>query len=257
MAGAETTYVVATSSAVVLERGRAQVSRLRVERDGVTVAPTASGSSYALISPAGVELSDATVTINGDDIAEVTIPALDLPSTLGYGLGYSERWTLVLDGVARSYRRGAVLARFELAPPVSQADLVAGEYPDLVQSLGDYAADLQEIMDGAWGECLRWLWRQATPAQILVEPSDVFDWYRHEVLSRVFKSQFAGRGNNDRARTLWDYHREAAAAAKAALKPIVDRDHSGVQDSLVGEPVARQIHPNMPPSRRTARPWRY
>jgi hypothetical protein len=158
--------------------------------------------------------------------------------------------------VVRTVRRIAVLGRFELHPPVNESELVAGEYPDLVEGLGDYGTSLQPFMDTAWAECLRWLWRHGTPSDLLVDASEVYDWYRHTVLARVFKLQ-AKMLPGDRVETLWRYHDEKAAAAKSGAVPTVDRDRSGLPDSYARAPVAKTVHVNVSPRRRIASPHKF
>jgi len=255
MAAGETVFTFASASRIVLERGRAQVSRLAVYRDGALVAPTPTGSSYELVSPAGVVVANPTVSVAAG-IAQVTIPSLSLPTTLPYGEGYSERWVLVLESVPRTFRRMAVMGRFELHPPVAETELTLGEYPDLVSSLGDYGQSLQTFMDAAWNELLRHLARYGTYAHIVVEPTDVFDYYRHLVFERVFRALLKFQ-DSERWRNLWEFHREEMKAARDGLRIQVDRDVDAMADSLGPDPVLRSIHPNLAPFRRMATPWRW
>ncbi len=239
MAASETLYTLGSTSEVVLARGRDQVSEVVAELDGTTVAPTAG--TYTLVAPNGTTISDPAVTIV-DSVATVTIPAADLGTTVAYGVGYYELWTLTLDGVPRSFRRAAVVGRFELHPPVRQLHIVQQEYPDLLTQFAAYPTGLGSIMDGAWSECLRYLWRQGIPSDIVVNPSDVFDWYRHVGLERVFRALLQMQ-DNLRWDTLRLYHLDAAKAARDGLRVQLDPDRSG-DATAEPTPVTKQVHPN-------------
>lgn len=254
MAAGETPFTILCRSQVVLCRERAQVSRIKAYRDGALVVPSAA--DYELLDAGGNVISDEAPSIAVDGTVSVNIPALDLPSTLAFGEQYQERWILTLGGIPRTVRRIAILARFELHPPVSEEELVAGEYPDLVEGLGDYGTTLQPFMDTAWAECLRWLWRQGTPSDLLVDASEVYDWYRHTVLLRVFKLQ-AKMQPGDRIEGLWRYHEEKATAARQGAAHTVDRDRSGLPDSYAREPAAQVVHVNVMPRRRLSAPHKF
>lgn len=255
MAAGELVYVFAQSARVLLERGRAQTSRLAVYRDGVQVVP--SSGTYKLFGPSGAELVSMAATFAGDGTAEAGLTAPQLGATLAYGEGYHEEWTLTIAGVVRSFRRMVVLSRFELHPPVSEVQLVGAEYPDLVTNLGNFGQTLQPYIESTWAELLRLLARYGTWADILVEPSDVFDLHRHMVFERVFRSLFKMQEGNERWRELWLFHRDEMRATREGLKVQVDRDRNGLADSLGMESVVKSVHPNVPPRRRMQRPWRW
>ena len=252
MAGAETNYVFAVRAPILFERGRDNTSKLPVYLEGAAVLPTAG--TYSLVDIAGNEVSAPSVTFGADNIASVTIPAGDLPSTLALGEGYSERWTLTVDGVVRSLRRDAVVARFEVHPPVSEADIIAGQYPDLLVDLAGFADSIQPWQDSAWRQVVRTMTRRGDFVDIVCEPSDLYDWYEHAVLERVFRALWKSSNNNDRYHELWVYHRDQAIGAAAGLRLKVDRDRDGLADSLAREPGSRSVHRNLPPRRYTRNP---
>lgn len=253
MAASETDYSVPVSSPRVLARERAQTTRLAVYYDGALVAPSAG--TYVLVDPGGVERISGAVSIVSS-VAQYAIAALDLPASLAYGEGYSERWTLTLGGVARRYRRSATLGRFELAPPLGVAELVAGEYPDLGAQFVNWSGSLQALIDAEWQTVLRALWRDGTPSDVLVEPSEVFDWYRHAALARIFKS-LLGTQDNPRWDRLYQIHTDEARSARSGLRITVDRDRSGVVDSLGGRSLVQPVQVNAAPTSRLARSGRW
>lgn len=253
MAGGETLYTIAVGSPIVFVRGRTQVSSIQALLDGAAVTPTVG--TYKLIAPDGQTVGEPAVTLGTTSTVSVLSTALD--SDWPYGRGYTERWTLTLGGVARTVRRQAIVGLFELHPPVSELDLVAGEYPDLAQQLGAYGTTLQPYMDREWASCLRHLFRKGVDCTQITEPSDVYDWYRHETLARVFKA-LLGMQDNQRWRDLWTYHRDEAKAAKAGLSiGGADKNNDGVPDTHGRSAVARSSHPNVAPSRSASTPWRW
>ncbi|HEX4935116.1 MAG TPA: hypothetical protein VFV33_18155, partial [Gemmatimonadaceae bacterium] len=81
-----------------LVRGRTQTVSLALYRSGALVAPTQSGSTFTLTSPAGVEIVSASAVTVSSSVATFAIGAASLPSTLTLGHGYREKWSLVLSG---------------------------------------------------------------------------------------------------------------------------------------------------------------
>jgi hypothetical protein len=251
MAGAETVYTFATRAPIWLAFGRDNVTKLPVYRSGAIVTP--DSGTYALRDIGGHTVSAPSVSFDSDGIATATVPGADIPASLGLGEGYSELWTLEIDGVSRTSRRDAVLGRIELHPPVAQSDLVSGEYPDILDDVSGFAGDLQSYMDQAWSYVCRIMTKRGDFPDTVVEPSDVYDWYRQEVFERIFRSLFKSQ-NNDRMFTLWQHHKSEAQREREGLRMKVDRDRDGVADSLAREPGSRSVFPNLPPRRWTRNP---
>ena len=259
MAGSETRYTFWNDCTLFLEIGRANTSQLPMYVGSDLTAPTLAGSSYVLKSPSGETVATKTegsgLTLEGSPgILTAAIDAADLPTaTLSEGENYREEWTVVTPGgESRSIRRTVVLGSFELHPPVREADLVAGEYPDLVTQLGPYTSTgLKPFMDQAWSEVCRKLHRRGISPDILVEPSDVYDLFRHTTYERVFRALLKFQ-DTERWRELWQFHLGEKRAALAGLGLTVDRDRDGNPDSLEKEGSVAQVHINAPPARR----WR-
>lgn len=227
-------YTVGPPGPVVLERGREQRSSVSVERDGAVV--SVASATYSLRG--GTEAVTATPDIVSG-AAEVTLGATALDD-LAYGEGYWEEWTLTLDDAddsVRRFRRIVVVGRFALSPPVAQGDIISRRYPDLEANLGGYVASLQAIMDGAWDEVVRQLWRYGLPSTVIVEPGDVYDWYEHAALARVFAACLSAQ-ESDRWRLLYEEHKAAAAAAKQGLRVrVVDPGSDGTISAQPGGAV--------------------
>lgn len=253
MPGSETVYTFPVARAAVYERGRETISDLPIELDGAAVAATIAGCSCRVLGPSGEAVATVTVVDGGGGTPRIVwTPS----TTLAFGAGYTEVWTVKIGTATYTVRRSFSIRRYELHPPVSQDALVQGEYPDLLQQLGPYQSSVQPYLDAVWAEVLRKLDSLGSPAATIVEPSDVYDWVRHEVLARIWKALLAS-AENDRWRELWQYHRDEARAARDSLRYTVDRDEDGVPDGSGKVAPARQVHPNLPYTLRPARPWRW
>lgn len=218
----------------------------RAYRAGALVAP--SSGTYTLLDDTGATVKTGAVIVSGS-VATFSLAALDLPATLALGEGYQERWSLVMpDGTTRNIRRDVAIALFELHPPVTQTEIITGEYPDILHDLGSVVTSLDGFLDAAWYHCVRRLWKHGSWPGIVVEPSDVYDWHLHVTCHRIFKALMKrGGGESDRFADLRDYHDEEAKNAEASLRIKVDRDASGLADDLARHGVGiRQVHANLP-----------
>lgn len=246
----ETLYHFRMDTKPVLQRERANVTQMAAYRSGSLAEP--SSGTYYLYAPrddidTATPVSTGSVTVSGS-IAQYTVAAVDLPSTRVLGPGYLEVWELVMpDGLTYKVRRPVVVGLFQLFPPIAEDDLVSGEYPDLLVSLGaNGSAQLQNFMDAAWKHVIRRLEAHGRWPDVIVDPSDVFDWHRHETLKRAFGAMLM-RQNNQRWRDLYDMHRDDARLARNGLRITVDRDRDGTQDHEGKEAVIKPITPNVPP----------
>lgn len=236
MASTETAYRFRSNVPVMIERGREQVTVLAAYApDGTAAVP--SSATYTLLRPDGTKAVDAaSATPRAAGGAEYTVAASDIPadSTTPLGTRWQERWTLAMaDGTVRTLRRPAALALFELHPMVADVDLTE-LYPDLLDSLGNYASNLQTWLDQAWARVMRQLWRNGDFPYIIVEPTDLYDWVQHEGLSNVFGAlvkMSASTGSSEDWQRLWDYHRNMAETAAGGVRITVDRNQDGQADT--------------------------
>jgi hypothetical protein len=241
-----TLYQIRTPAPVLLERGRAHVRTIEVYRGGSLSAPSAA--TYALLDETGATVKSGAASIVSS-VATYTLAAVDLPSTLALGEGYQERWVLTLaDGSVRHVRRDVSVALFSLFPPVDQAAIISGEYPDLLHDLGPNVASLDGFLDAAWYHVVRRLHKHGSWPGIVVEASDVYDWHLHVTCHRIFKALALAPGTeNERFADLREYHDTEAKNAESSLRIKVDRDASGLADDLGRHGVGVQsVHANVP-----------
>lgn len=253
MAASETVYSVSAGLPRVLARGRDQRTRFVLYDDtGAVVVP--SSVTYTLLGPGDVEIVTGPATLTAG-VAHYDLDAADLPDSLDYGERYAEVWAVAFGGTegTRPYRRAVTLGRFELAPPLGQAELVAGAYPDLGAHLvGPLAGSLGDVIAEAWAHVLRTCWRQGTPGTVIVESGDLYDWFRELALSRIFAALYAA-DPLDRWLTLRDDHRAAAKAAAAGVRLVTDTDSSGTADDAGRRNIAGVVHVNGANRRRWSR----
>jgi len=239
MASGETVYTYRQSGPDVLQRSRANTVRLEVWRDGALVAPTSA--KVSLLRPAGTAIVDeATATISGS-VATYTVSAGDLPATEPTGQLYTLRWALTIDGLERTVQRPCTVARFPMVLPVTDDDLTGGEYPDLVDQLGDYGTTLQSFIEAAKRDVLRELEQCGTWPDIITGPSDLFEPIRQSAYTKVFRFLFS-TNDSERSERLMELHRAEYLRVMKDLRLRLDRDDDGLADDEARESVSRTIH---------------
>jgi len=244
MGNAEIRYTFRVAFPSILERERTQLVSLEAERDGALVAP--SSGTYELIRPDGTTVVGPSAVVITGGIATFSVTAAVLPSTLGYGEGYQERWALVMpDTTTRTVRREAAVARFVVYPPLRQSDIVTNEYPDLVEQLGVYGASVQPWLDGAWGFIMRKMFKAGAWPELIVSQSDFYEPLRHETLYRIFKFLSRRTAGESRWHELMELHKSEFKTEWSTMTSIWDRDQSGFADDLGRKAVATAVHLNV------------
>lgn len=240
MSAHETVYSARIAYPDYLVRGRAQTVSLPLYRSGALVAPTQTGSTFTLISPAGVEIvSGAAVTVSGS-IATYAIPAASLPSTLTLGHGYRERWTLVISGETdpRVYYRDAALVLHAAYPVLTDADL-AGVYSDLTDHLAAGTTSFQAYIDEGWKRILGRL-----EAQGVFPDHVVTSWSLREVHMELTLHLIAldfARAAGGRWMDLAASHKKEFEMAWQRLKFVRGQGSDGQADSDTQTPAARGV----------------
>lgn len=236
---AETSYTIRAPYPVMLQRGRAATTKIEVYRDGALSAPTASGSTYTLLSPSGSTVVSGAVTVSSS-VATYSLSAGDLPSTLQLGEGYQEVWVLVLaDGTTRTFDREAAVILRPLYPVVTDLDLTA-MYPDLATWRGSDVTSMQGFIDEAWRQILSRLIAQGV-LPYLVKSAHAFRT-AHQHLALAIWAGYAAKGRaGANFLELATMHRAAYEEAWKAINFAVDTDHDGRVDDphkrIAAQPV--------------------
>jgi hypothetical protein len=255
VSAAETLYSARIPYADVVERGRQQVVALEVYRSGSLVAPTEAGSSLTIYKPDNTKLVDAgAVTVTGS-IAQRTLTSVVLADSLDLGDGYLQEWTLVLDGVPRTFRREMAVARRALFPVIADADLT-DDYPDLLVQIAGISTTVQGFIDAAWKRIQRKLIAKGVHTYLVVSAASFADWHRELALYLTFKALFRATPS-DRHRDLMAHHLNEAKLAAAELNFTEDADHDGRADSQNRVSASGPIFPNAAPRgrRRPTNRW--
>lgn len=246
MADGEIQYSFRTRAPDVLERERAQVLRMPAYRDGALAAPTVAGSSFTLLDPSGTAVVDGKAITVVSDIAQVALTAGDLPDTLDLSDMYQERWVLVMpDGTTRTVRREAAVARFLLTCPVADPDIVNGEYPDLVNELGDFATSLQGFIDEAWAQLLNKLWNRGRWPEMLVSQSSIREPIRQKTMALIFKFLYRQTSGNNRFLDLMNRHESEWEKAFNEMTSRLDTDMDGRADDRNRVGHGGMVHRNV------------
>jgi len=239
MSSGETEYTYRQGGPDVLQRARANTVTLEVWRNGAKVAPSAA--TVSLIRPSGTfVVQDAAASIVSD-VATYTIGAGSLPTTEDVGRLYQLRWTLTIGGLARTVNRPCTVARFPMVLPCTDADLTEGEYPDLVDQLGDYGSNLQTFLSAAKRDVLRELEQAGQWPDIITGPSDLYEPIRQSAFVKIFRFLFS-TNDSERSERLMELHRAEYAKVMKDLRVRMDRDDDGLPDGERRESVSRTIH---------------
>ena len=233
----------------VLRRERSATVSIRAVRDGKIAPITAAGSTFTLVEPGGNFAIDAQpITVTADGIAEYAIDASQLPDTLPYSELYQERWELVLpDGTTRTIRRECAVSPFLLYLPVSDSDLMDGEYPNLVDELGEQGTTLQPFIDRAYRDVLEELWKKGRWPDLMLSTSAFVKPVRELALFRIFKFLFrvtGGATGTNRWQVLMDHHDAEQKAARSDFRSRIDNDLDGLPESRTREAAGTVVHRN-------------
>lgn len=228
--------------AAVFARGRAVTTSIETRLGGSKVAP--SSGTYTLTAPDKTSVSTGAVTV-ASSVATYTIAAVDLPTTLGYGGGYRERWKLTFsDGTVTEGQRPAYLAREPLYCPTTQADLEQ-QIPGLSSLLGASTTDLQGWIDLAWGDTLERLIQGGQWPDAIVDVDGLAAGVRELALSYTLEAfAIASPDYADQA----SFHRRRAESLLGSIRYRIDDDQDGYADSerRHGNPILRRSSPRVP-----------
>ena len=229
----------------VLQREVANTVKQEVRRNGELVEPTLADSTFSLFDPGGTAVIDAQPITIVDLVATFAIAAVDLPDTLDFSELYQERWKLVLpDGTTRDVRRESAVAPFLLYPVLSEEDITSGEYPDLVNELGDDFTTLQPFLDEGWRRMLEWLFQQGQWPDLMLSTSVFRRPHREWALFLIFKHLFRNTAGNNRWERLMDHHEAEMRAALTGLTSRQDYDLDGLPDDSSRQAASTVIHRN-------------
>lgn len=213
----------------VLARGMANTLRMVDEISGSAVSPVSG--VFALIGPDGSTVSTGSTATAGG-VTTYTIPSGDLPSSLPYGEGYREVWTLTYTGGAvHVATRPAVLCKYPLVCPVTQSGLHA-VVPNLSDLMRGNTTSLQPFIDTAWIDIVNRMMADGVLPHTLVDVNQLEGHIKYAALANAFRAFAIGNPQNESwYRAAGDYDRRAEVAYNTLARSRVDNDQDGQPDS--------------------------
>lgn len=257
MSSSETPYSFRNTFVDVVERERSQKLKMEVRRSRAGVQPTAA--TITIYQPDNTKLVDAAAAIPVSSGATYVLTGALLASTLPYGEGYRQEWTLTLTGdeSPRIIDREMAVARRALYCACAVEDMEE-DYPNLEAKLGA-AVSLQGYLDAAWKRILRHLIKSGILTYTVVDPGAYIDATRELALHLATKDAHRKQGNGDnRWSELSKEHKDNYVAAMASANFPVDADQDGRADSTSREQAGVVVHPNVgvgQTRRRRSRRW--
>ena len=236
----------------VLQRATAQTVEMQVYLAGELIAPSAG--TFELLKPDGtVAIAAAAVTVT-NDVAQYAISAGDLPATLDLSDGFVEIWNLTVGGESLVVRREAALSKYPLHCPIADVDFIAGEYPDITESLGEYSnGSLQGFIDEAFAQIVGRLWNTGQWPDQILSASALRQPLREMVMHLVFKFLFRKTSGDTRFQVLMELHYQRYNEAFDTMTFKLDTDQDGTADNANRDSASKVIHRNVPPYRRLQR----
>jgi hypothetical protein len=235
----------------VLQRDTAQTVEMQVYLAGELIAP--SSGTFKLLNPDGTDAIAASAVSVTNEVATYAISAGNLPTTLELSDGYVEVWSLIVEGESLVVRREAALSKYPLHCPIADVDFVAGEYPDIVDSLGEYAGSLQGFIDEAWAQIMERLWNSGQWPDLILSSSSLRQPLREMVMHLVMKFLFRKTSGDSRFEILMNLHWDRFNSSYDRMTFKVDNDQDGTADSDNRDSAAKVIHRNVPPYRNLKR----
>lgn len=235
--GGEPLYTARTPYPDVLARGRANTVQMPLYRDASLVVP--SSGTFTLYDPNGTAIVDAASITIASSIATYTISDSILPATATpLGEGWREAWSLTVGGVARGYERTAALARIQLAPTITDADIL-GSYPAWGRAKGTALTSFQGFIDEAWKRVVQRLLREGHLPYLIRTPDSLREAHLHLACALTARGLKPSTGTGESS---WledaQYHETQYGISWTAANWQSDYDHDGKVD----DPNTRQRH---------------
>jgi hypothetical protein len=224
MALSDTPYSPQIKVVQLLERSKAQTVELKVFRNGANVAP--DSFTYSLSKPNGDKLVEAQAGSVVDGVAQYTISAGVLVSTLNLGEGYLEEWAMSFSGSVYHFRRMAAIVLRRLYPVVSDGDLTA-TYSQLADIRPASLSSYQTYIDEAWFTIISRLRREGGGLEYLVMSAESFrSAHQNLSLYYIFRDFHSSLGqSNGRYLDLANEHFQQYGQEWKQINFIYDQGH--------------------------------
>jgi hypothetical protein len=235
----ETLYTARFRAPDAIQRGVNQTIACPTYRLGVVATPSAGTVSVYKADQTAV-VSAAAVTIAPGSWATYTI-AGGTTTPLALEEGWLIEWTLVMpDGLTHTFRQDAALVRRELAPVVTDADLIR-RHSDLPQLLASGATNYQDYLDEAWATIMLRLIANGRRPYLVMSPSALRDVHLLLTLHLIFLDFQTSAGDGGRWQALADHYRLAYTEAWGQLSFVYDESDTNKVDATQRKSGTSQV----------------
>jgi hypothetical protein len=235
----ETLYTARFRAPDTIQRGTNQTIECPTYRLGVVATPT-SGTVSVYKADQTAVVSAAVVTIAPGSWAKYTILA-GVTSPLQLEEGWLIEWTLIMpDGLPHTFRQDAALVRRELAPVVTDADLIR-RHSDLPQLLASGSTTYQDYLDEAWATIMLRVIANGRRPYLVISPSAFRDVHLHYTLHLIFLDFQTSAGDGGRWQALADYYRAAYTESYGQLSFVYDESDTNKVDATKRKSGTSQV----------------
>ena len=235
----ETLYTARFRAPDAIQRGVNQTIACPTYRLGVVATPT-SGTVSVYKADQTAVVNAAAVTIAPANWATYTITA-GTTTSLQLEEGWLIEWTLIMpDGLTHIFRQDAALVRRELAPVVTDADLIR-RHSDLPQLLANGSTTYQDYLDEAWATIMLRLIANGRRPYLVMSPSALRDVHLNYTLHLIFLDFQTSAGDGGRWQALADYYRAAYTEAWGQLSFVYDESDTNKVDPTQRKSGSSQV----------------
>lgn len=241
MASFDTIYSARFITPERVERGRDNLLKCPVYRDGALVAPASgtvsiwNASGTAIVSAAAVTVTGSVATYTLLDATTSALPVED---------GWRFEWSLTFTSPAEVhvFRQDGALVRRRLYPVVTDADLVR-LHSDLAASSTDAIVptgwDAQDYIDEAWADIDGKLVAAGNYPNLIMSPSSLRAAHLYMTLAAIFRDLSTSASAEGKYANLAEHYDARAADAWGRLSFRYDADDDGQNDSATRRKAAQ------------------
>jgi hypothetical protein len=224
----ETLYTARFRAPDTIARATNQTIECPTYRLGAVATPT-SGTVSVYRADQTVVVNAAAVSIAPGSWAKYTISG-GVTSPLQLEEGWLIEWTLTMpDMLPHVFRQDAALVRRELAPVVTDADLIR-RHSDLPQLLATGVTTFQDYLDEAWATIMLRVIANGRRPYLVISPSAFRDVHLLLTLHFIFLDFQTSAGDGSRWQALADYYRAAYTEAYGQLSFVYDESDTNKVD---------------------------
>ena len=199
---------------------------LEIYHDGAQVSVTSG--AVDVFDGSGAKVVDAgAVVVDSDGAATYALLAAIVPTTEAFSSTWREEWTLIIDGTAHVFVRGAHLVRRLLWPVATERDLLR-RHSELKHLIPCDRVSWQHSLDEAWDVMIDMLIEDGRRPYSFVSNESLRRRQIFKALEIAFRE--LSPNSNGRYKDLADFYASAFETAWATLQVDQDTDQDGDVD---------------------------